>query len=64
MDAILVEMSKAFDSLPYDKLVEKLGSAGGDRQVILWVRAYLRLRGWFWAYRPVFGLHKRHCWRT
>jgi len=40
-DAIIIDFSKAFDSVPHDRLFTKVAALGMDSRVIVWVREYL-----------------------
>jgi hypothetical protein len=41
VDAIITEFSKAFDLVPHDWLLRKLGALGVDSRVVVWVREFL-----------------------
>jgi len=38
IDAIIIDFSKAFDLVPHDRLLMKLGASGVDSRVVVWVR--------------------------
>jgi len=38
IDAIIVEFSKAFDLVPYGRLLTKIANAGVDSTVVVWLR--------------------------
>jgi len=41
IDAIEVDFSKAFDSVPHDRLLMKIAISGVDSRVVAWVREFL-----------------------
>ena len=41
IDAILIDFSKAFDSVPHDRMLTKLAASGVDSRVVVWVRELL-----------------------
>ena len=41
IDAVIVDLSKAFDLVPHDRLLTKLAASGVDSRVIVWVREFL-----------------------
>ena len=40
-DAIIIDVSKAFDFVPNDQLLTKLAASGVDSRVVVWVREFL-----------------------
>ena len=40
-DAIIIDISKAFDLVPHDKLLTKIASTGVDLMVVVWVKEFL-----------------------
>ena len=44
VDAIYLDFSKAFDTVPHRRLLIKMGSLGIDTKTILWVESWLKLR--------------------
>jgi len=40
-DAIIIDFSKAFDSVPHDRLLTKLAASGVDSRVVIWVMELL-----------------------
>jgi hypothetical protein len=41
IDAIVIDFSKAFDLVPYDRLLMKITISGVDSRVVAWVREFL-----------------------
>ena len=41
IDAIIIDISKAFDLVPHDRLLTKLAAWGVDWRVVVWVRELL-----------------------
>jgi hypothetical protein len=41
VDAIVVDLSKAFDLVPHDRLHTKLAASGVDSRVVVWVTEFL-----------------------
>jgi hypothetical protein len=41
IDAIIIDFSKAFDSVPLGQLLTKLAASGLDSRVVVWVREFL-----------------------
>jgi hypothetical protein len=41
IDAIIIDFSEAFDSVPLEKLLTKLAFSGVDSRVVVWVREFL-----------------------
>jgi hypothetical protein len=41
IDAIIIDFSKPFDLVPYDRLLMKLAASGVDSRVVVWVRKFL-----------------------
>jgi hypothetical protein len=44
IDAIVIDFSKAFDLVPYDRLLTKIAISGVDSIIVVWVREFLRGR--------------------
>ena len=40
-DAIIIDFSKAFDLVPHDRLLKKLGQSGVDLRVVAWIKEFL-----------------------
>ena len=40
IDVIIIDFSKAFDIVPYDRLVMKIAASGVDSKVVVWVREF------------------------
>ena len=40
-DAIIIDFSKAFDLVPHDRLLKKLGQSGVDLRVVAWIKESL-----------------------
>jgi hypothetical protein len=40
-DAIVIDLSKAFDLVPHDRLLMKIAETGVDLRVVVWVKEYL-----------------------
>jgi hypothetical protein len=41
MDVIIIDFSKAFDLVPHDWLLMKLGASGVESRVVIWVGEFL-----------------------
>ena len=41
IDAIIIDFSKAFGLVPYERLLTKLAASGVDWRVVIWVREFL-----------------------
>jgi hypothetical protein len=41
IDAITVDFSKTFDSVPYGRLLTKIAKSGVDSRVVVWIREFL-----------------------
>jgi len=41
IDAIVIDLSKAFDLVPHDRLLMKTANSGVDSKVVAWVREFL-----------------------
>jgi hypothetical protein len=41
IDAIIIDFSKAFDSVPNDRLLTKTAASGADSIIVVWVREIL-----------------------
>ena len=41
IDAIIIDISKAFDLVPHDRLLTKLAASGVDSMVVVWLREFL-----------------------
>ena len=41
IDAIIIDSSKAFDLVPYDRLLMKIASSGVDSRVVVWIRGFI-----------------------
>jgi len=44
IDAIVIDLSKAFDLVPHDRLLMKIAISGVDSRIVAWVREFLRGR--------------------
>jgi hypothetical protein len=40
-DATKIDFSKAFDSVPHDRLLTKIAATGVDLRVVVWVKEFL-----------------------
>ena len=40
-DAIIIDFSKAFDSVPHDSLLMKIAATGVDLRLVVWVKEFL-----------------------
>jgi len=45
MEAIIIDLSKAFDLVPHDRLLTKLAASGVDSRVVAWLMVKLASRG-------------------
>ena len=43
-DAIVIDFSKAFDLVPYDRLLMKIAISGLDSRIVAWVREFILCR--------------------
>jgi len=41
IDAIIIELSKAFDFVPHGRLLTKIANSGVDSRVVVWIREFL-----------------------
>jgi len=41
IDAIIVDISKAFDLVPHGRLLTKIANSGVDSRVVVWIRKFL-----------------------
>jgi hypothetical protein len=41
LDAIIIDLSKAFDLVPHDRLLKKMADSGVDLRVVVWIGIYL-----------------------
>jgi len=41
IDAIVIDFSKAFYLVPYDRTLTKIAASGVDSRVVVWVREFL-----------------------
>jgi hypothetical protein len=41
IDAIIIDFSKAFDLVPYDRLLTKIAASGANSRVVIWTREFL-----------------------
>ena len=62
IDAIFLDFAKAFDKVPYGRLLAKLRARGFDGQVVAWIEAWLKdrkqrvcLEGILSGWRTVFS---------
>ena len=41
IDVIIIDFSKAFDLVLYDRLLMKIAASGVDSRIVVWVREFL-----------------------
>jgi hypothetical protein len=44
LDAIIIDFSKAFDLVAYDRLLTKIAASGVDSRIVVWVGVFLLRR--------------------
>jgi hypothetical protein len=44
VDAVFIDFAKAFDTVPHNRLLQKLKTFGINEQVLLWIRSFLAAR--------------------
>jgi hypothetical protein len=44
IDDIIIDSSKAFDLVPYDRLLRRIRASGVERMIVAWIREFLLCR--------------------